>query len=144
VASDVLTSDLSPAVIQAAAQALKKMAVVSQFRSWNYYDTDDIATAALAAAAPLIRAQALEEAAKAIEAEPNSHFVKVKTYCMPYCEDDQPAEWGSCGDHPCSGHDDGYSAIHGSKHYSRLVRGLVEDEQKTANELAISAGQEDN
>jgi hypothetical protein len=64
VAADV--SDLSPAVIQAAAQALKKMAVVSQFRSWNYYDTDDIATAALAAAAPLIRAEALEEAASAI------------------------------------------------------------------------------
>jgi hypothetical protein len=60
VASDVLMADLSPAVIQAAAQAIDNEYAV-------FCSTCD-ATLALAAAAPLIRAEALRDAATKVEA----------------------------------------------------------------------------
>jgi hypothetical protein len=70
--------DLSPAVIQAAANALHAKCEthwaslpddIARGTTMHWADAHyDAATAALAAAAPLIRAEALEEAAEAIEA----------------------------------------------------------------------------
>jgi hypothetical protein len=72
VASDVLTSDLSPAVIQAAAQAIDKGTsqdcVHNDDNEYAVFCSTCDATLALAAAAPLIRAEALRDAATKVEA----------------------------------------------------------------------------
>ena len=83
---------------------------------------------ALAAA----RSEALNEAAQAIEADPGAHYVRTKQYCMPYSAEDlaelaaegEEIPYGCGVDHPCPGHDDGFSTLHGRDHYVALVRSL--------------------
>jgi hypothetical protein len=96
-------SDLSPAVIQAAAQAMAQFNQGPYWRKFLEHDVMyvDFATAALAAAAPLIRAEALERALAAITAQ----------------RDDEPCmvtEWS-----------DGYES--GVDHCETAIRGLVEE-----------------